>query len=79
MIAMRAPKNMLLTVAGAPGGNRTPGLLIRSEALCPLSYGRVTKGGIEPPLPAFQTGALPIELQGRRQWGARDSNPQLIG
>lgn len=25
---------------GAPGGNRTPGPFVRSEVLCPLSYGR---------------------------------------
>jgi hypothetical protein len=26
--------------AGAPGGNRTPNLLVRSQTLYPLSYGR---------------------------------------
>ncbi len=31
----------LRAIAGAPGGNRTPNLLVRSQTLYPLSYGRL--------------------------------------
>jgi hypothetical protein len=31
--------------AGAPGGIRTPDLLIRSQLLYPLSYGRIERPG----------------------------------
>jgi hypothetical protein len=33
--AFRSP-----ALRGAPGGNRTPNLLVRSQTLYPLSYGR---------------------------------------
>jgi hypothetical protein len=32
-------------VSGAPGGTRTPNLLIRSQVLYPLSYGRIVPTG----------------------------------
>ncbi|MDQ1609975.1 MAG: hypothetical protein QOE16_2707 [Microbacteriaceae bacterium] len=32
----------------APGGIRTPNLLIRSQMLYPLSYGRVGRAGLSP-------------------------------
>ena len=50
--------------SGAPGGDRTPDLLVRSQTLYPLSYGRII-GGVDdgtrthkPPEP--QSGALPL-------------------
>ena len=45
--AMRAEDVIVATIEAAPttrlcapGGTRTPNLLIRSQTLCPLSYGR---------------------------------------
>jgi hypothetical protein len=35
--------------AGAPGGSRTPDLLVRSQLLCPLSYGRAPAASIAQP------------------------------
>ena len=32
---------LMICLAGAPGGNRTPNLLVRSQTLYPLSYGRL--------------------------------------
>ena len=33
----------LMLAAGTPEGIRTPNLLVRSQALCPLSYGRTKR------------------------------------
>lgn len=42
------------------GGGRTHNLLVRSQALCPLSYaGMVRTPGVEPGLPVWKTGVLP--------------------
>jgi hypothetical protein len=50
------------TVIGAPGGSRTPNLLIRSQMLYPLSYRR---GAI----------SLPTQVEGQDVWRRRqDSN-----
>ena len=38
----------LQSFAGAPGGDRTRGLLIRSETLYPLSYERICTPGTGP-------------------------------
>src|SRR5690554_4247287 len=40
---------------GAPGGIRTPNLLIRSQMLYPLSYGRVATEGRRRWYPALRT------------------------
>ena len=51
----------------APEGTRTPNLLIRSQVLYPLSYGRIV-------VPAGQsTGYRPVDLTTQRR--LRDSNP----
>jgi hypothetical protein len=45
---MKAPENYtaeMLGCKGAPGGTRTPNLLIRSQVLYPLSYGRIMPTG----------------------------------
>ena len=62
-----------LNLSGAPGRIRTCGLLIRSQALCPLSYGRL-------PFTFTTTGTCPQDrYRGaragiwRRGW---DSNPR---
>ena len=54
------PNRGPIGVGGAPGGIRTPGALLRTEALYPLSYrGIVEIGGFEPPTSALRTQRSP--------------------
>ncbi len=50
-------------IIGAPEGIRTPNLLIRSQVLYPLSYGRSGHSKIERPTPfIFACGRTPAEI-----------------
>ena len=64
------------TCTGALGRNRTSGSVVRSHALCPLSYERIVLvdlAGIEPATLRLQGGRSPAELQAHFEGALREA------
>jgi hypothetical protein len=62
-------------VTRATRENRTPGILLTTQAVChwPIAAKLVPVGGIEPPRPHYEGGPLPLRLDrpdddGRSMW-----------